>query len=101
MTRSEDRRCPHCGRPLPEQRPAVVVDEPRRFCRERNLVIFAGDRVDENGASTILGKANGTLRNWRAQALPLPFSRTGAGRGRVFYRLQDLADFMSREDSFP
>jgi hypothetical protein len=94
----EGRRCPHCGRPLPEQHPAVLVDELRRFCRDQNLVIFAGDRVDENAASDILGKVNGTLRNWRTQALPLPFSRTGAGRGRIFYRLQDLADFMNRKD---
>jgi hypothetical protein len=97
--KSEERRCPHCGFLLPEQRPAVEVEDLRRFCRDRNLVIFAGERVTEETAAAILGRQSSTLRNWRCEGAPLRFSRSGQGRGRIYYYLADLAQFLTRDEN--
>jgi hypothetical protein len=93
------KRCPHCGHFFEEDSPGgVTVDELKAFCRDRGIIVHAGDRVDERTAAIILDREPGTLRNWRLQARPLPYLRSGLGRGRAYYRLSDLCEFMSRED---
>jgi len=94
------KRCPYCNRILPaeDERGAISQEDLRKFCLERKFVIFAGDRVDEKTAAALLGKSNGTLRNWRGTGRPLPYTRSGAGRGRPYYHLKVLAEFLNRAD---
>ncbi|WP_086996963.1 helix-turn-helix domain-containing protein [Rhizobium sullae] len=63
----------------------------RMACAERGVIVTADGRVGENDAAALLGKASQTLRNWRAGARPLPFSKIG---GTVTYHLQDLAELL-------
>jgi hypothetical protein len=94
---TSDRCCPTCGRAL-DPEPDISIEALTKWCRENNHIIFPGDRVDETTAAVLLGKSPGTLRNWRAQDRPLPYSRTGNGRGRIYYLLSDLVTFMGRVD---
>lgn len=89
---SERRFCSHCGQPMPLS-PADVVEARvaawRVWCRENGRWVSpADDRVDENTAAELLGVSPFTMRNWRSARQPLRFVRV---RGRVSYRLHDLA----------
>lgn len=88
--------CPRCGYNLAGD----PVEELRAECERAGLVVFAGDRVTEATAAHLLGRSPATLRNWRSGAGPLPAVRTGAGRGRVSYRLVDLALHLAQTDDF-
>ncbi len=91
-------RCPCCGCEI-DPEPAVSVGDLRDYCRQHGLPIFPGGRVSELVAAELLGKASGTLKNWRCTHGPaqLPYVRSGGGRGRISYRLADLADFLRLE----
>lgn len=54
--------------------------------------------MHEAAAAEFLGVVPGTLRNWRGGERPLPYQRTGAGRGRVTYFLVDLVAHANRPD---
>jgi hypothetical protein len=95
-------RCPYCGREIKIQdtyeNPGEMVDQLKTWCRENSRPVFPGDRVDEPTAAKILGRCPGTLKNWRCQSCPLPFVRSGAGRGRISYRLKDLAEHLEKQE---
>lgn len=88
-----NRTCPCCGQMLPEADRGPVA-ELRAWCAENGHPVYALDRVSEATAAAILGREPGTLRNWRAQGAPLAYVRI---RGRVSYRLEDLAAAMEAE----
>lgn len=95
------RPCRHCGR-LPYDDEQNTVEALRQHCLDNDLTILPGDRVREDTAAILLGRSVNTLRNWRCQGAPLPVYRSGAGRGRLTYRLQDLAEHLDRNDElFP
>lgn len=72
-----------------------------RACRERGQWVSHDGRVYDDVAAEILGRTVGTLANWRANGgAGVPFFRAGR-RGRVTYRLRDLAAYIeSTRDSF-
>ena len=61
-----------------------------RWCRENGCNVSADGAVDEETAAALLERSPGTLTNWRAQNVGPPWYR----RGRVRYRLVDLAAFL-------
>ena len=83
--------CPTCGQPI--ESPADPVADLRAWCVEQGLLILAGDRVHEDAAARILALSEGTLRNWRSYGRELPYQQAGGKRGRVTYRLADLANY--------
>ena len=90
------RCCPTCGRavaPVDDtpDRLAALVEALRLRIAERGLRSSADDMVPEAVAGELLGKAPGTLRNWRAGARPLEFIRRG---GQVLYPLAALAAWL-------
>jgi hypothetical protein len=92
-------RCPHCGHLLDADDHQTTVEDLRRTCRENGWG-FPADRVSEQTAARLLDRSPGTLRNWRSfGSRPLPYSRPGSGRGRITYRLADVAEFMDRQDN--
>lgn len=92
MEREPMTHCPCCGHHLPEPAPRPdPVELLRQQCFERGFPIFSIDRIREDAAAVLTGRAIGTLRNWRIDGEALPFIKT---RGRVSYRLQDIADFL-------
>lgn len=96
--------CPACGQLLPGNNNTLEIL--RDVCRERNLPLFPGERCREDVAAILIGRSVGTLRNWRSLANELgevgpKFYRSGVGRGRVFYSLQTIADFLDESgDNF-
>lgn len=65
-----------------------------RACRERGEWVSHDGRVFDDVAAEILGRTVGTLANWRSNgAAGVPFFRAGR-RGRVTYRLRDLAAYI-------
>jgi hypothetical protein len=72
-----------------------------RACLERGQWVSHDGRVYDDVAAEILGRSVGTLANWRANGgARVPFFRAGR-RGRVTYRLRDLAEYIeSTRDSF-
>lgn len=88
--------CPTCGQIWPEDRRQTIEDL-KKSCVQNGWPVYPGGRVNEAVAAALLGRAVGTLRNWRYGERPLPFTRPGAGRGRVTYRLSDIADFLDCE----
>jgi len=94
-----NRRCPHCGK-LVDAQPDDLIEQLRQWCRANGHPVFPGDRVSESTAAAILGRAPATLRNWRIQGGPIAAQRTGAGRGRISYRLSDLAEHLESPEGF-
>lgn len=65
------------------------VEALRRECRERAIEILPGDRVSMRDAARLLGRAYGTLKNWRYRE-----SDTLRGEnmlGRVTFALVEIA----------
>ena len=90
-------KCPLCGQPWPEEpTTAETTAELRQACADTGRHIFPGNRVDEATAAFLLGRSPATLRNWRCMGSPLPFFRPGSGRGRISYRLEDIAKLLGR-----
>jgi hypothetical protein len=86
---SERERCPHCGQVMPRSR--ITADDLRRWCLNNGYLVLPDGAVRESAAAAILGRAAGTLRNWRNGAGTVPLYRH---RGRVTYRLHDLAEHL-------
>lgn len=87
----EQNLCPHCGQPMPTSRAEAIeaqVTTWRAWCRQNGRWVSPDDRVNEATAAELLGRTSFTLRNWRSAGQPLPFVRV---RGRISYRLRDLA----------
>ena len=80
------------GSDAPDRR-AALVDALRLRIAERGLRSSADDMVSEPIAGELLGKAPGTLRNWRAGTRPLDFIRRG---GQVLYPLAAWLDARQR-----
>jgi hypothetical protein len=96
-------RCPYCGRIIKtdgnhEKDPGEMVESLKTWCREHSKPVFPGDRVNEETAAALLGRCPGTLKNWRTQHCPVPFVRSGAGRGRISYRLKDIAEHLEKQE---
>lgn len=96
--------CPTCGQPLPGDNTLEIL---RAVCHERNLPLFPAERCREDVAAILIGRSVGTLRNWRSLSNELggevgpKFYRSGMGRGRVYYSLQTIADFLDESgDNF-
>ncbi len=66
-------------------------------CQERGHCVSGDGRVPETVAAELLGVAFGTMRNWRTALAGPPYFRI---RGRIYYRIVDLALFVEggRED---
>lgn len=80
-----------------ETRVAETAAALERWCRENGHIVLAGDRVFEDAAALILDRAPGTLANWRSNGgAVVPFYRS-RGRGRVTYRLRDLARYLEQQ----
>ena len=62
----------------------------RDWCVQNGIAVLAGDAVDAAAAASILGLAEHTLANKRAEGDGPDYFRRG-GRGRVLYDLADLA----------
>ena len=75
---------------------AETIEQFKGFCLEQRLMIFAADRVLPEVAAKLLGVTEGCLRNWRSQLTGPEYERSGSGQGRIFYRLQALAEFTTR-----
>jgi len=82
------------GAVRPLKRHVVTVDELRRWCLENGRVVLPVDRVREDTAAAILDRSPETLRHWRSNERPLPFTLI---RGRATYHLADLADLINAE----
>lgn len=61
----------------------------------KEILLSAGDLIDEKEAAAILAVATTTLRNWRALRQGPPFLKIG--RRLVRYRRGDLAMFIANE----
>lgn len=70
-----------------------------RAARDHGYVVTVDAHVDARCAAMLLGRAAGTLRNWRSGEMPLRFRRLGGRRGRVQYSLHVLAQFLLDADS--
>lgn len=84
-------RCRHCQGTGRE--PDHLADL-RDWCEARHVPILPGDRVSEHAAAQMLGRADGTLRNWAYADRPIPFVTV---RGRRTYRLADIAAMIQSE----
>lgn len=73
---------------------AELLAQLKASALDRGYLVTGDDHVSEVCAAELLGRAPGTLRNWRHAARPLPFRRLGGTRGRVSYSLAVLAAFL-------
>jgi len=73
---------------MPEAPLEARVRELREACRRHGHLVTADDRVRENVAAELVGRAAGTLRNWALAGGPLLPVRVA---GRRLYRLVDIA----------
>ena len=83
-------RCSQCGHPSAEVDTFELI---RRWCHKHGCFITPDEAVYEDDAALLLGRAPGTLANWRATLSGPPYHRHGR-TGRVRYRLRDIADFL-------
>jgi hypothetical protein len=74
---------------------AETTAELRAWVEQSGNWLSPDNRVHPETAAEILGVSVATLRNQRSYGTPLPFYRAGA-RGRVSYRLADLAAHIER-----
>jgi hypothetical protein len=90
--------CPNCGFRINGDAGAIEAKtaELRDWCDRSGRWPTADGRVTEKTAAEILGRAPGTLRNWRSGDRPLRFNTAG---GRVTYALRDLAEFIVKSAS--
>ena len=87
--------CPQCGHEFePEEREPVTVETLLAWCQENGHPVYPGQRVNETVAAMILGVADGTMRNWRSSGTGPVYVRTGGNRGKISYKLCDLAGFL-------
>jgi hypothetical protein len=98
---SADVVCPDCGcrfSPVAdiESRITAKAEELRADLESRGVSVgFDREpRVTEAVAADLLGRAVGTLRNWRYGASPLQHIQIG---GRYYYRLKDIASLLVPE----
>ncbi len=70
-----------------------------RAARDHGYAVTVDQHVDARCAALLLGRAAGTLRNWRSGEMPLRFRRLGGRRGRVQYSLRALAQFLLDGDA--
>lgn len=84
--------CPHCNGSgvLPDDPIAMRVAEYRAHAQRQGFSVLPGDRVFEDAAAALIGRAPKTLSNLAHGAAPIPFTRSGARR---CYALRDLAEF--------
>jgi len=91
---NDTRFCDACGQLTPEVRKAEAIEARlitmRSWCQQNGKWVSPDDRVDEATAAELLGVSPFTMRNWRSARQPLAFFRV-RGRGRISYRLRDLA----------
>ncbi len=86
--------CPHCQRTFAtEEPPETTAAQLATWCSDRGYNVSADDCVGEDGAAAILQRSPATLTNWRAMNVGPAFHR----RGRVRYRLVDLAAFLNSD----
>src|SRR6185312_13209573 len=88
---TEQNLCPHCGQPMPLSRAKAIEAQMaawRTWCKQNGRWVSPDDRVNETTAAELLGVSPFTMRNWRSARQPLSFVRV---RGRISYRLRDLA----------
>lgn len=93
-----DRCCWRCGAPQFDDHAKVAAKaaELRGSLTAAGHWISPDGRVSERTAAVVLGKAEGTLANWRrAERPPLKFAIV---RRRPTYQLEDLAAFISSSD---
>jgi hypothetical protein len=91
--------CPRCGNHLTSAADEIagLIVAMRRWCADNHRWVSFDGRVHEAEAAALIGRDPATLRNWRASgSSPIPFVRSGAGRGRVTYVLVDLATHLLR-----
>lgn len=65
-----------------------------RAAIDRGHLVSGDGYVSETCAAALIGVEVSTLRGWRYGARPLPFRRLGGARGRVWYSLHALAQFL-------
>jgi hypothetical protein len=70
-----------------------TVEQLERACRERGLTVTVDGRVSESTTAMLVGRAPGTLRNWRNGAGPV--LRHYKMHGRYTYRLTDIAAYLA------
>lgn len=85
--------CPHCGYSLVPREDAVAsrLRELEHACQSRGLPVTGDQRVSEQVAAELLGRAPGTLANWAYGDGTLPYTKVS---GRRTYRLADIAAFL-------
>jgi len=94
-TSTDEIECPRCAHRfrLADGDDAPSVEQLERACRERGFSITPDGRVSEQVTATLVGRAQGTLRNWRNGAGPvLPHYKM---HGRVSYKLTDIAAYLA------
>jgi len=86
-------KCPKCGDEHISA--SVSIDdktaELQEACQREGIRGTLDGRVSEEVAASVLGKAPGTLKNWRQAHRPLKYRRSG---GRIQYSLRELAMFL-------
>lgn len=76
-----------------------LVAKLERAARDHGFAVTIDGHVDVRCAAMLIGRSNGTLRNWRCGKSPLRFRRLGGRRGRVGYSLNVIAQFLLDADS--
>lgn len=91
------RNCPTCGQPIRKSDPIEDArDGLAAYCYEFGIIIDWDDSVREVDAARLLNREPRTLANWRFIDKPIPFKKS---RGRVRYKLRDLAKFLYEEEN--
>lgn len=70
----------------------------RAACVAMGAPVTADGCIDEATAARMLGKARKTLRNWRHQGRPIPYT---VRNRRVQYRIDALANWLAQRNENP
>lgn len=87
--------CPHCGQLL-HSSSAITIEALMQACADQNFPVHL-DMVRETAAAYLLDRSVSTLQNWRAEGAGPRYQRTGNRRGKIYYSLQSLADYLNQE----
>lgn len=99
MTAASRQICPCChgtgySQSVPEAEIEAIGAGLRAACKAAGRKVTGDGQVSEATAAMLVGRAPGTMRNWRALHRPIPFCRRG---GRISYAIIDIARWMAND----
>lgn len=89
--------CKHCGQPYPinsASEAEKLLEQLSNFCKESGIIVDWSGSISEENAAELLNRDVRTIQNWRYGHQPIRFQKL---RGRVRYKLTDLAEFIIAE----